>query len=1041
MTKKPQLDKIIGSSPISQNTFDIHYSSSVCAFPSHGYLSIINIHSHQRSDIQISQNFRSISALKFSINENQIAVGESGINSKIFILAFNNSFDQVISKMEIHTKENGFSCLAYDSKKGKLISVGVDSQPFLILWDLNHPNPIKLGYYHLSTQPSKVLFNSDCSLVIVSGDGILKLIQTNFPYENKPIPMKSKRANFDTYTDSNFVDIYCTKGSTFNLYALCYEGTLCFYQGIDNPFRKRSKSEKAALVLTPIKLSRGNLTSLIADDTIILCGGEKGTIFAFKNQNDKLKVAGKLVAIPKSVISVGISEQYITSTYQDGHLLFWKKEDVLQMANNGKQVKNILPEITIYNHRGPICKILVIKSTGQIVSCGSDNSVRLWEIHKQQEFISKSSQEMVNYRQFGPLEPSFIDNYFGVRSVTYLNGLLIAGLNDGIVHILKIDTFEEIMNFIDSIDAVTALASLENKSFFASGSGDGTVRLYSIEKKDDDEIDYTLISSREAFSNTITSLIFIPSSLVATSQNGVKFFSLPSLEEISFFETSEPILCSTYIEKADLIAAGGCDCNVYLFDSKSGRLFNRFTLSNNYYPVTIDSHESGFVLAVAMSDGNVLVVDIITGEPIYSFDPSMGVITSISFHESDLIIASFSGCIARWNLPESFHKEVEKQKNLSKQSSPVLLDLLDSLPAPPSTINANNVGIEEEETDESDESKSQNDEDEEDDDYDDDQIKQKSSSILDNSKMKLRSSFIAVKVAQKCEYENDQNQDDVLNTEKSITNEKENNDDDDNEKPLNKDSSESLIGDIEAPRPPLNSASPDSIIRSSICSRKLLTNNGSKLIDKSNEEKESDQPPIIEILSIPETRPKRKPIPLDFGPADSLKSHSPSPSTVLSLNNKSQNAKNDQKIEDNSIKPLNPEEVEDITGNFMVDSSSSDENENNNENENDKKEIKESKVDDEHDKMANEIKETAIQLQQCLEKAKELLNENLTDDDDIQAQQHLRNLLDSFNTVQIRKNEIGQRMKEASQKLLELSSQAEKMSANALQLISSFPNE
>ena len=223
MTKKPQLDKIIGSSPIFQNTFDIHYTSSVCAFPSHGYLSIINIHSHQRSDIQISQNFRNISAVKFSANENQVAVGESGTNSKIFILVFNSSFDQVISKLEIFTKENGFSCLAFDSKKGRLISVGVDLQPYLILWDLNHSNPIKLGYYHLSARPNKVIFNSDCSLAIVAGDGILKLIQTNFPPENAPIPMKSRRANFDTYTNSNFVDIYCTKGAPFNLYALCFQ--------------------------------------------------------------------------------------------------------------------------------------------------------------------------------------------------------------------------------------------------------------------------------------------------------------------------------------------------------------------------------------------------------------------------------------------------------------------------------------------------------------------------------------------------------------------------------------------------------------------------------------------------------------------------------------------------------------------------------------------------------------------------------------------------------------------------------------------------
>lgn len=1026
MKNTPQLDKIIGSSPIYPNTFDIHYSSGVCAFPSHGYLSIINIKIHQRFDVQISQNFRNISALKFSSNENQLAVGELGTNSKIIVLTFNNSFDQVISKLSIDTKENGFSCLAFDSKKGRLISVGADLQPFLILWDLNHPNPIKLGYYHLSVQPNKVIFNSDCSLAVVAGEGVLKLIQTNFSYENKPILMKSRRANFDTYTDSDFVDIYCTKGIPFNLYALCYEGKLCFYQEIDNPFLKHQKSKKASLVLTPIKLSRGNLTSLAADDTIILCGGEKGTIFAFKNQNNKLKVAGKLVAMSKSVISVGISEKFITSTYEDGHLLFWNKEDLLQMDNNGKQTKNVLPEITIFNHRGPICKILVIKPSQRIVSCGSDNSIRLWEIHKHQDLISNSSQEMVNCLQFGSPEPDYVNNYFGVRTATFLDDLLITGCHDGIVHILRMDTFEEIISFIDSIDAVTSLASLEDKSYFASGSGDGGIRLYSVEKKDDNEYDYTLVTSKTAFTTPITSLIFTNSFLFSTSQTGVKFFSIPSLEEISYYQTTEPILSSTYIEKADLIATASCDCYISLFDSKSGKFFNRFTLSNNYYPVAIDCHESGLVLAVAMSDGIVLVVDIITGQPIYSFDPLLGVITSIAFHENDLVISSFSGCIARWNLPDSFHKEIElSMKKNSQKHSQAILDLIDSLPKP--SMHPSSINIEEES------------------DYEEEEETNKITPVSNSGnlgQMELRSSVISTKLVPKCEIDNDQ-LNNVLDEEKSIEN-----DENDEDKNPSKEPSFELIGDIDDPRPPPNVISPDSIIRSSIRSRKKLSESkDSSEMSFHINKKDDDQEGYIEVLSIPETRPKRKPIPLDFGPADSLKAQSPSPNPILSLKEKvntSKNQNNDGQKDEAPIKPLNPEEIERMTGNFMVDSSSSDdENNNNNDNDNNdnKADVNDSKQMDEHQKLANEIIETASILRQCIEKAKMLLNENYTDDDDVQAQQNLRNLLDSYNTQEIRRKEITQKMKDASQKLLDLSSQAEKMSADATQLASTFSNE
>lgn len=936
----PSLDRIIGSSPISHRTFDIHYASGAFAFPSYSLLSIINPHLHQRLDITISQHFREISALSFSPDENQIAIGESGANAFLYLLTFNNSFTKIISKKIIPTKENGFSCLAFNSKMNRLISIGADEQPFLILWDLSCDHPIKLGYYRLTSRPNEVIFNTNCSLAVVAGKALLKLVQTNFPKESSPIQLKATNINFKAYKNSSFVDLTFSQSSVPNLYALTYEGTLCLYPKISDPFAK-SFPQATSFILTPIKLDRGKLTALAEDHNIIFFGGEKGIIWALRyNENGKFSVAGKIAAVQKRLVTFRLSQDYLVAVYEDGHTLLWKKSD-LPMYSPNAQSKLVRPEMNIFYHCGPICKIISKESSGEIVTCGSDSTIRIWDISPTNDLVSACSQEMVFYYQFDQIDPDFLMNYTGVRAATYVNDVLIAGLNDGTLHLLEDD--REI-DCITSSNSITALASHE--SYFASGDNEGTIRLYQLD--DDTTQQIKAISHRSVFSIPITSLLFTQSSLVASSQLGIKFISFPDLSEITFYETASPILSCSFINKANLIAAACCDRSLQLLDAKTGKLFMRFILSNNYYPVSLDSHPSGLAIAAAMSDETVLVIDTITGDTIYTIHPSIGLITSVAFHENGLIISSFTGCLSRWNFPEAFQNRVNRAVE-TVTPSPIGIPPISS----PAANLKDHVS-----------------------DYSDEDEFNITISRLPSKDEKEKHTISESPFKDN----DDEGQKNMFNgpihSLDHFEEESSNEDDKDSSNPHQ-------IDDPEAPRPqptPLD----NQLIRSSIWLKKPVNNDDS-----------------LEIINIPNSKPSKKPITLDFN-------------------------ENKESNQNESIIPLHPDE-DDITKPFELVSSSDD---------NDEQPKEE--VIDPHEKLATAIRSTAQKLKEQIEQAKAFLMESFTDEADIQAHMHLRNLIDSFNLEKQKNEEKKAKMIQFSQKMLEMASSAEKLSKENLDVAFSF---
>jgi hypothetical protein len=99
MQQRATLDKIVGTSILTRNNFSVSYPYNACAFPANGFVCIVTLSDKHRRDIQVTSDFRGITALSFSRNGVRLAVAEKGPNARVEILGFSSgSFDKIIGK-------------------------------------------------------------------------------------------------------------------------------------------------------------------------------------------------------------------------------------------------------------------------------------------------------------------------------------------------------------------------------------------------------------------------------------------------------------------------------------------------------------------------------------------------------------------------------------------------------------------------------------------------------------------------------------------------------------------------------------------------------------------------------------------------------------------------------------------------------------------------------------------------------------------------------------------------------------------------------
>ena len=240
-------------------------------------------------------------------------------------------------------------------------------------------------------------------------------------------------------------------------------------------------------------------------------------------------------------------------------------------------------------------------------------------------------------------------------------------LYEKVVEMRLSEDMEEIKKIIENFPGVMCVCAHKTEQYVATGGGDGSVRLYTVNGQN-----LSLMSTNKCHSSPVTAILFVERGLISTSSDGIRFCRVDTNQIYASYETEEPLLTLATIPSEKIVVSGGYDGYVYMFRVADGSLFRKHKLSQSSYPLAIAIDKAGLFVAVAMSDGIVRVLDLFSGDTVFSFNSLSGIITSIWFHENDLLLASYSGAIMRWQTPQMIHTAIAEREN----KGPAVLNLL-----------------------------------------------------------------------------------------------------------------------------------------------------------------------------------------------------------------------------------------------------------------------------------------------------------------------------------------------------------------------------
>ncbi|KAH0795823.1 mitogen-activated protein kinase-binding protein 1-like isoform X3 [Histomonas meleagridis] len=431
MEEEPSIATIFGSSVINQKNFTTHFNNNACAFPCGCVVSIIFSSGRKRENFIITDDIKGISSISFSSTGNKLAIGEQGENSRIIILEFpENNYDQILNTTIIDTQESGFSSLCLNSKIGKLISVGSDKTPYLLLWDISLSTTKIIGYLRLPTIPTGVCMSNDGTFCVISGNKLLKFVDLSNSINGEAHVLHSMDIGIRHSVNSNFVSCgICGERSPIIL-GLTSTGFLYSFESaplLSQSLNKRSGKQNhvsSRITKKSFNIRKGEATCFSSELKLAGCGTADGTVVSIQiDSQHQFKVIGELKSPGKSVIAIGITKNEIISSYNDGEIIFLRRK---------RQAK---PKIVLSSHRGPICSTSLITEDYSLLSGGNDGFIRLWKCSPtlqeiEEENSNNNSTKLITETKL--CNPSNDNTKLsGVRCVGYYEDFGFAGDDNG----------------------------------------------------------------------------------------------------------------------------------------------------------------------------------------------------------------------------------------------------------------------------------------------------------------------------------------------------------------------------------------------------------------------------------------------------------------------------------------------------------------------------------------------------------------------------------------------------------------------------------
>ena len=648
---KAFLKKFIGTGDTSNSCFSTYYNTGVVGFACGGIFSILNYKKQSRTDFVIQEDLREITALSFAREDEGVILGERGPDARLFVLSFKKNFSGIISKIEIKTKENGFSHVRILPNL-RLISVSNDPQPFLLVWDMNRATPAVIGYYHLPRIPTDVAISSDGNLAVVTGEKMLKFFNLNL------IDSNAERAQVLTvhnlYTKrlktEKFMSATISPVEPYDALCLSQEGSIIIFEKAGKIYTEKSKL-KAPISIIPIHLGHGNTSCIAMDNKMIAVGTESGSILAIRKEGKGYNIFGKYSQQNKKVVSIGLSKKTVSASYSDGSIIVWQRR------------LNAPPSMSIVAHSGPVTSLISGSSDSNIITGGSDGTVRIWEVSNDED---KPQGELLS-KQISKRPDDFSTAITGIRCLTKVDKFILAGDCFGVLHVLMKDSLAEIQNLRITNQPITAIAA--SNKIAAIGTEVGKIFSYDVTLTG-----LIMKATAKLHSSIITALAITEDSIISAGSDGVKIHDTTLHTKFSV-EGETITLCLMPNQKA--VVAGLINGKINYITLDNGKVFRSHLLDMDSYPVKLKVEPTtGFYIIVCMSDGTVRLVDTYSGGVLPPLPFKTGLVTDIAFIGKDFAISSFNGYCSVWEVPivdqlmlqqnQHANEEVTQQPNAEK---------------------------------------------------------------------------------------------------------------------------------------------------------------------------------------------------------------------------------------------------------------------------------------------------------------------------------------------------------------------------------------
>ena len=169
-------------------------------------------------------------------------------------------------------------------------------------------------------------------------------------------------------------------------------------------------------------------------------------------------------------------DSIIASSSSDGTIKFWKiiLKSNLEINNNKNQNEFYLIE-TIYAHETDVWKILFIPDNSQLISCGSDSLIKIWDldIFKEEKNNKENNKYKINFSQNKILSEHlyWVSSIINVKNIDKNINYLVSGSGDNTI---KFYNISHQYNLVHSMNKVICcqqgtLVNYDNKRFVIGG--------------------------------------------------------------------------------------------------------------------------------------------------------------------------------------------------------------------------------------------------------------------------------------------------------------------------------------------------------------------------------------------------------------------------------------------------------------------------------------------------------------------------------------------------------------------------------------------